>query len=78
MTTSFSQLMHGNLVEAFHANAGGVVLALVCALQVPWCWWSAFRGRMAAVSDPTRGLVWILVAVGGVTGVNWLFQLMSG
>jgi len=70
--------MHGNLSQAFRANAGGVLLALVCAVQVPWCWWSACRGRMAAVSDPTRCLIWILGAVGGVTLVNWIFQLLPG
>ena len=37
MTTSFSHLMHGNISQAFE-RASGVVLAAVCAVQIPWCW----------------------------------------
>ncbi|MGE5194909.1 MAG: DUF2752 domain-containing protein, partial [Deltaproteobacteria bacterium] len=77
MTTSFSNLMHGNLIRAFRANAGGVVLALVCAVQIPWCWWSAARGRLAGISDPAASLLWLMLAVGGVCLVNWAFQLMQ-
>ena len=78
MTTSFSNLMHGNLLQALRANAGGVVLALVCAVQIPWCWWSAARGRLAGVSDPAASLLWLMLAVGGVCLLNWVFRLMQG
>lgn len=78
MTTSFSHFTHGNLRQAFRANAGGGLLAIVCVLQIPWLWWSVYRGRLAGVSDPARSLVWLLVAVGGVCLVNWVIQLMQG
>ena len=34
--------------------------------------------RLAGVSDPTRSLMWLLVAVGSVCLVNWVMQLMPG
>ena len=77
MTTSFSNLMHGNVLQAFRANVGGVVLALVCAIQIPWCWWSAFRGRLAGVTDPARSLAWLLTAIAIVCIVNWVLRLMQ-
>ena len=63
MTTSFSYLMHGNVSQALRASASGVVLAAVCAVQIPWCWWSAARGRLAGISDPSKSLMWLLVAL---------------
>jgi len=76
MTTCFSHLMHGNVIPAFRANAGGVLLAAVCAVQVPWCWWSAYRGRLAGVSEPARFLAWLAGGIAGVCFVNWILQLI--
>ena len=78
MTTSFSHLMHGNVSQAFRASASGVVLAVVCALQIPWCWWSAARGRLAGVSDPSGSLLWLIVALAGICLVNWTLRLILG
>jgi hypothetical protein len=77
MTTSFAHFTHGNLIGACRANAGGLVLALVCAVQVPWCWWSAARGRLAGVADPAKSLLWLMLAIGGVCVVNWIIQLVQ-
>jgi hypothetical protein len=76
MTTSFSNLTHGNLTAAIRANAGGVLLAVVCALQVPWCWWSAYRGRLAGVPEPGRSLAWLLGTIIGVCLLNWTLHLV--
>lgn len=78
MTTSFSHLMHGSLSQAFHASASGVVLALVCAVQIPWCWLSAIRGRLACIADPSKTLIWLLVALAGMCMVNWALRLILG
>ncbi|HLJ12412.1 MAG TPA: DUF2752 domain-containing protein [Planctomycetaceae bacterium] len=78
MTTSFSHFIHGNLRQALRANAAGVLLAIVCALQIPWCLWSASRGRLAGVRAPSRSLMWLLIAIGSVCLVNWFFQLAYG
>lgn len=76
MTTSFSHFTHGNILPALRANAGGTLLALVCAVQIPWCWYSVYRGRMIGVSDPAQSLVWLLVATGSVCLVNWILGLV--
>lgn len=78
MTTSFSHFVHGNVLQAIRANVGGVLLAVVCAAQIPWCWWSAARGRLVRVSDPARSLVWLLIAIGSVCLVNWVLRLIPG
>src|SRR5579871_2040396 len=46
MTTSFACLVRGRISDASRANIGGLLLALVLALQIPWCWRSAYQGRL--------------------------------
>jgi hypothetical protein len=78
MTTSFAHLTRGHLALAIQSNAGGALLALVCAAQIPWCWWSACRGRLVGVSQPARGILAVMLTVAGVSVLNWLFQLIGG
>ena len=78
MTTSFSYLAHGNPAAALRANPGGVLLALICAVQVPWCWLSAIKGRLAGIADPAKCLVWVIIAIAAVCLVNWGFRLIQG
>ena len=78
MTTSFCQLMHGNIAAACRASASGVLVALVCAVQIPWCWWSAAQGRLAGVSDPERTLLWLLSSLGIVCLLYWALRLIQG
>ena len=78
MTTSFAHLTRGHLRQAAQASIGGTVLALLCAAQVPWCWWSAFQGRLVGVSHPTKGLLSLLFVVIGVSAIDWLFRIISG
>jgi hypothetical protein len=78
MTTSFSHFTRGHFAQAVETNAGGAVLALVCAAQIPWCWWSASRGRLVGVSQPTKSLSALVAVVVGVSVANWLFQIIGG
>lgn len=78
MTTSFSHLTRGHLGQAVQANAGGALLALVCAVQIPWCWISASRSRLVGISQPTRSLLALFFAIAGVSAVNWLYQVFGG
>ncbi|MBI3863826.1 MAG: DUF2752 domain-containing protein [Planctomycetia bacterium] len=78
MTTSFSHFVRGDVAQALRANAGGVVLAIVCVLQIPWCWWSAARGRLAGVADPTRFLLILVSVVAGICLLNWIMRLVAG
>lgn len=75
MTTSFSHIVRGNVTQALRANAGGVVLAVVCALQIPWCWWSAARGRLSGVTDPSRSLLVLISVVGAICVLNWVLRM---
>lgn len=75
MTTSFSLFVRGDFQNAMRANAAGCLLAAICCLQIPWCWWSIFRRRLCWVSDPGRTALWLLIGVVTVCGLNWLVQV---
>ena len=45
MTTSFSLLMHGDVVNSARANWVGTLLASACLVAVPWALVSAARRR---------------------------------
>ena len=75
MTTSFAHFVRGEFVQAARANVGGLLLATFCAIQIPWCWISAYRSRLWKVSNPDMWLLWLLLAVGGVCLLNWLIKL---
>ena len=76
MTTSFSYLMKGDVQLAVHANAAGVLLAVLCAVQIPWCLITAARGRYFVLENPTQVLLWCLLAVIAVSLINWIIQLV--
>ncbi|MGQ0637525.1 MAG: DUF2752 domain-containing protein [Planctomycetaceae bacterium] len=78
MTTSFAYLTHGRLTDACHANVGGALLGLVCAVQVPWCWCSAWCGRLVGISQPTRAGLAMALVVAGVSAANWLWHIYRG
>ncbi|MFN0054574.1 MAG: DUF2752 domain-containing protein [Planctomycetales bacterium] len=78
MTTSFAYLTRGQFAQAIHANIGGTLLALVCAAQIPWCWLSAWRGRMVGIAHPTNSLLAVVLTVAAVSTVNWVWQISKG
>lgn len=45
MTTSFTMLMHGDIVGSMQANWVGTLLALYCLCMIPWLLISAYRGE---------------------------------
>jgi hypothetical protein len=45
MTTSFSLLIHGDVLNSLRANAVGTLLASFCLLLIPWCLASAYLAR---------------------------------
>lgn len=45
MTTSFALLVRGDISNSMRANWVGTGLAVFCALLIPWCLVSAFRGK---------------------------------
>lgn len=75
MTTSFSHFVRGRMIEAAQANAAGLLLAVVCAVQIPWTWASAYQGRLLGVARPDVGLMWLLVAICGGCLLQWAARL---
>ena len=51
MTTSFANITKGHWKEAARANFAGLLLAIICAALVPWCWLSASTGVSAGFDD---------------------------
>jgi len=76
MTTSFSYFTRARIIEAFQANVAGLLLAVVCAVQIPWCWLSIYRGRLWKVSRPDISLMWLLLVLYGVCALAWVTRLI--
>jgi hypothetical protein len=75
MTTSFAHFSRGQFQKAIEVNLAGFLLAVVCAVQIPWCWLSALSGRLWKISRPELCLVWCLALVAGVSFVQWLWRV---
>lgn len=75
MTTSWSHLMRGQIVQSMHANTGGMLLALLAIAGAPWMLISAMRGRWW-ISDLSP----VTVLVGGgivffVSFAQWVWRV---
>lgn len=78
MTTSFSHFVQGEFVQAARANFAGLVLAVVCAAQIPWCWISVRQRRLWKVSRPETGLIWLLAVLCAAGFLQWAVRLWNG
>lgn len=76
MTTAFAHFVRGEWISAAAANIGGLLLAIVCAVQLPWSFASAWRGELWGVRNPDTWLMWLVAVLTTVTGVNWLVELI--
>ena len=77
MTTCFAYFVRGDFSSAARANLAGVVFAAACALLIPWCLWSAYRGRLWQVSDPIPFVCVLVSCLAGVTGGLWVLRLIA-
>ncbi len=76
MTTSFAHFVRGEIPSAARANPGGLLLALICALLVPWACISCIRGEMWKVSQPDVLLLSVIAVVAIVTMTQWGFRVL--
>lgn len=76
MTTCFSYFVRGHLMQAARANVAGLLLAVVCALQIPWCGLSLYRGRLWRVNRPEAALIWLLASLCALGGLQWAIRLI--
>lgn len=70
LTTSFSLLMHGDLLGSLRANFVGTLLAIFCLGAIPWCVYVSWRGRYLWI----RALEPVLVALVGVLTILLLLR----
>jgi Protein of unknown function (DUF2752) len=75
MTTSFANITKGHWKQAARANFAGLLLSIICAALVPWCWLSAFYGRLCWVRRPAHFAAFILVGVSGLATIEWMVRL---
>lgn len=75
MTTCFAHFVRGEWPSAARANSAGLLLALVCAVQIPWCWASAWQGRYWMLDEPDMALFWMTIALAGATLLQWIVRL---
>lgn len=72
MTTSFSLLMHGDIVNSLRANAAGTLLALLWLAAIPWSVVSAWLGRYVWIRNLDWVVILLMVLVTLVMIVRWL------
>ncbi len=75
MTTSFANSTKGRLVDAARANLTALVLALLSALMVPWCFLSAWLGHLCWITKPGATAAVLLGTICGLATVEWLIRL---
>ena len=75
MTTRFANFTRGRLAAAAQANVAGLVLAIACAVQIPWCWISTYTGRFWKVSRPVETLLAFVVVIGVLALGQWVVRV---
>jgi Protein of unknown function (DUF2752) len=81
MTTSFSHLAHGDLLNSLKANAMGTLLAITALAAIPWCLISAIWGRRMGVRDyelfMARGVLVFFVLLLASWGIRLLVMWLA-
>jgi hypothetical protein len=75
MTTSFSLLVHGDVINSLRANAVGTLLALLWMSLIPWCLASAVKKRPVLVGSVERAVAALVMGFLGLMLVRWLVVL---
>ena len=76
MTTSFANFVRGRFLQAARANASGLLLAAVCAVQLPWIAVSVACGRLWGVWRPERLVLAVSLPLALTCLAEWAFRLM--
>ena len=78
MTTSFAYFTRGNLVKSFQSNPAGLVLATLCAVQLPWGVASVWTRRTVFIDRPAEVIVGVAVVMMTVCLLNWFVMILNG
>lgn len=73
MTTSFSLLMHGDLLNSLRANWAGTLLAVASLMTMGWALVSGLRGRALWFYPRERVPVIVFGGIGVIALVRWAF-----
>lgn len=74
MTTAWSHFVRGQWWEAWRCNAGGTLLAAVCATAVPWTLGVSLRGEWLGFRPTQRRFRMVCLAIIVVTLGDWLLR----
>jgi hypothetical protein len=75
MTTSWSNLMHGNWLTSFRSNPGGALLGITSMLAIPICIWRAWLGVATKNNWLSRfTLLWFCLVI-FVIALFWIWQI---
>ena len=75
MTTSWSHMMRGHVLQSFACNSGGALLALATLVGGPWALISGLRGRWLGGTPNEWWFAGISVAIMAVTLTDWGIRL---
>jgi hypothetical protein len=75
LTTSFSHLMHGNVVHSLRANPIGTFMATLCGLLAPWLLLSAVTGRRLGIGEYSDWSCRLIVTLVVLLFLQWAVRL---
>lgn len=78
MTTSFSLLMHGDIVNSLRANWVGTLLATACLLFIPWALVSVWRRKTLFFSSLDWPLMLGLLVLMVLMLLRWVLVVGLG
>ena len=78
MTTSFANFTRGRFAAAARANAGGLLLAVFCAVQIPWLALTLWHRRSWRLRHPEWAAVTACGLIAAVTLADWAVRLATG
>jgi len=78
MTTAWAHLVRGEWIEAFRANVGGTLLAVLNLVAVPWLLLSAACGRWLGWAPGDSAVAWAILLIALVTLIDWGVRLAAG
>lgn len=74
MTTAFAHFVRGHWIQSLQANCSGFLLALACAVQIPWCLLSLWTGRLWRVQRLDVLFLAVLLLLSGTALLEWLVR----
>ncbi|NLE37324.1 MAG: DUF2752 domain-containing protein [Pirellulaceae bacterium] len=77
-TTAFACVVRGCWRDALRANAGGALLAVLCAATGPWLLASAATGRWLLWVPSGPRVALIMACIATIMVIGWVIRLCGG